>query len=241
MKQVFTIVTLLMLFATSFSQQMATNDALYSFGKYIFDNFKAGNTDKIIAAIDEELSDDQKEVISLALMTSLEKFKILKTNGQPKMLNVLQKKLKSGGTVLYIPVLIGNKIVSLRIGGVVLKGNTYKITGPVKLVDGKTEKELTNGYKAYMSKCFSCHGRMAEGGIGPNLTDDYWKHVRSEKDIFTVIKEGKTGTMMISYKNFMNDNEIANVTKYIEALTGQKVKKGKAPEGEKVIFDKNIY
>ena len=39
-------------------------------------------------------------------------------------------------------------------------------------------------------KCFACHGKLGEGGAGPNLTDDYWLHKGSLNDIFHTIKTG---------------------------------------------------
>src|SRR5690606_18924375 len=35
---------------------------------------------------------------------------------------------------------------------------------------------LAQGQETYVSKCAVCHGNKGEGGVGPNLTDEYWLH-----------------------------------------------------------------
>lgn len=50
--------------------------------------------------------------------------------------------------------------------------------------------DLAAGKEIYVQACEACH--LADGGgtVGPNLTDDYWLHGGSVKDIFKSIKYG---------------------------------------------------
>jgi len=50
------------------------------------------------------------------------------------------------------------------------------------------EASLNSGKTIYMDNCAACHGRAGEGGVGPNLTDEYWMHSGGVKDIFKTIK-----------------------------------------------------
>lgn len=42
---------------------------------------------------------------------------------------------------------------------------------------------IPEGQQLFDSNCASCHGQGGKGGIGPNLTDDYWINVK-EQDVF---------------------------------------------------------
>src|SRR6218665_1428572 len=44
--------------------------------------------------------------------------------------------------------------------------------------------ELASGKDLFVAICPTCHGRSGEGGVGPNLTDEYWLHGGGGKDIF---------------------------------------------------------
>src|SRR5205823_755771 len=47
-------------------------------------------------------------------------------------------------------------------------------------VDESTVKEISEpselaaGKELFISTCAACHGKFGEGGVGPNLTDEYW-------------------------------------------------------------------
>src|SRR5690606_6338996 len=56
------------------------------------------------------------------------------------------------------------------------------------LVSG--DAELENGELLYVQNCSPCHAKDGGGTVGPNLTDEYWIHGGSVKDIFSVIKYG---------------------------------------------------
>jgi cytochrome c oxidase cbb3-type subunit 3 len=72
---------------------------------------------------------------------------------------------------------------------------------------------------------------MAEGKVGPNLTDDYWKNGGDIKDLFKTIKYGIKGTGMKSWKTDISASQIAQVASYILSLKGSNPPGAKAPEG----------
>jgi cytochrome c oxidase cbb3-type subunit 3 len=91
--------------------------------------------------------------------------------------------------------------------------------------------DLKAGSALFASNCVSCHGASAEGKIGPNLTDQYWKHGGDIKDLFKTVKLGVTGTGMKSWKTDLSALQMAQVTSYILSLQGTNPANGKAPEG----------
>lgn len=82
--------------------------------------------------------------------------------------------------------------------------------------------------------CFACHGMNGEGNqLGPNMTDDYYKHGCSEADLVKVITDGVAGTAMVPYGAQLKPEEIKQLAKYIISLRGTNPANAKAPEGEK--------
>jgi len=106
------------------------------------------------------------------------------------------------------------------------------ITDVVELKNATLSDQLLDGEKIFKRRCYACHGKEGKGGIGPNLTDNYWKLVDSEESFIDVITNGKKGTMMIAYKNYLKPQEIKDVILYIKALKGKVVKSPKKPEGK---------
>lgn len=92
-------------------------------------------------------------------------------------------------------------------------------------------EDLKAGSALFAANCVSCHGASAEGKIGPNLTDQYWKNGGDIKDLFKTVKLGVTGTGMKSWKTDLSAMQMAQVTSYILSLQGTNPSNGKAPEG----------
>ena len=96
---------------------------------------------------------------------------------------------------------------------------------------------IAKGKEIYTEKCVACHGASGEGGVGPNLTDEFWIHGGSVKDIFRTIKNGVPEKGMISWKATLKPNEMQDVSNYIVSLGGTNPPNGKAPQGEKAVAD----
>ena len=60
--------------------------------------------------------------------------------------------------------------------------------------------EMDEAKQVFQQNCIACHGPEAGGGIGPNLTDDYWIHGAGVQDIFAVIQNGVVEKGMLAWK-----------------------------------------
>ena len=47
----------------------------------------------------------------------------------------------------------------------------------------ENEEFLGQAKEVYATMCSACHGRYAEGKIGPGLNDDYWTYPQNEHDV----------------------------------------------------------
>lgn len=91
--------------------------------------------------------------------------------------------------------------------------------------------DLAKGKSSFVTKCAACHGQNGEGGVGPNMTDEYWINGGGIKNVFKIIKYGKQEKGMISWQNQMNPTEMQQVSSYILTLKGTNPANPKAPQG----------
>lgn len=95
-------------------------------------------------------------------------------------------------------------------------------------------KAISEGKKVYDANCLACHGAKGEGKVGPNLTDEYWLHGNTIKNIFHVVSEGVPQKGMISWKKQLNPLQIQQVSSFIIGIKGSNPPNPKAPQGEKM-------
>ncbi|MFD2100721.1 cbb3-type cytochrome c oxidase N-terminal domain-containing protein [Flagellimonas iocasae] len=114
----------------------------------------------------------------------------------------------------------------------------YKKTAK-DLVDASTVEylsdpaDLSAGEKIFQTNCVVCHTADGGGGIGPNLTDQYWILGGGIKNVFNTISEGgRDGKGMIAWKQSFKPAEIAQVASYVISLGGTTPANPKAPEGD---------
>ena len=91
---------------------------------------------------------------------------------------------------------------------------------------------LAEAKEIFTTKCFACHGKLGEGGAGPNLTDNYWLHKGSINDIFQSIKHGYPDKGMQSWANVYTPKQISYLASYIKTLHGTNPPNAKAPQGD---------
>jgi cytochrome c oxidase cbb3-type subunit III len=91
---------------------------------------------------------------------------------------------------------------------------------------------LARAKEIFDVKCRACHGKLGEGGAGPNLTDDYWLHNGSLNDIFHTIKAGYPDKGMQSWATDFTPKEISFLAGYIKTLRGTNPPNAKAPQGD---------
>jgi cytochrome c oxidase cbb3-type subunit III len=98
----------------------------------------------------------------------------------------------------------------------------------------KDDTSIKEGKKMFTQNCVACHAADGGGGVGPNLTDEFWLHGGNVKSVFHTISEGVAEKGMISWKKSINPLQIQQITSYIFTLKGTKPAKPKEPQGEKV-------
>lgn len=92
--------------------------------------------------------------------------------------------------------------------------------------------EINLGKSMYDVNCAACHGQSGEGGLGPNLTDEYWLHGGGIKEVFTTIKYGVPEKGMISWKAQLRSSDMQKVASYILSLQGTEPPNAKEPQGD---------
>lgn len=93
---------------------------------------------------------------------------------------------------------------------------------------------LASGETIFRTNCAACHGDNGEGGVGPNLTDDYWLHGDGIKDVFKTVKLGYPDKGMKSWQQDLGARQIHEVASYVKSLHGTNPANPKEPEGELV-------
>jgi cytochrome c oxidase cbb3-type subunit III len=99
----------------------------------------------------------------------------------------------------------------------------------------KDSKAIEDGKKLYTQNCVACHAADGGGGVGPNLTDEYWLHGGNVKSIYHTISEGVAEKGMIAWKKSLNPLQIQQITSYIFTMKGTKPANPKEPQGEKEV------
>jgi len=116
----------------------------------------------------------------------------------------------------------------------------YKKTAPDLLTADKVvlltdAGDIAAGKAIFDANCVVCHRADGGGGIGPNLTDEYWILGGDVKEIFNTIMEGgRDSKGMVAWKQQIKPSDIQKVASYILSLQGKNPADGKAPEGDKV-------
>jgi len=94
---------------------------------------------------------------------------------------------------------------------------------------------IATGEKLFKLNCVGCHGPgggSMPGGVGPNLTDDYWLHGGSVKDVFKTIKYGVPAKGMQSWEKNFTPEQIQQLASYIKSIRGSNPANAKEPQGE---------
>lgn len=92
--------------------------------------------------------------------------------------------------------------------------------------------DIAKGKSSFVTKCAACHGQAGEGGVGPNLTDEYWIHGGGINNIFKTIKYGVQEKGMIAWEAQMQPIEMQQVASFIMSLKGTNPANAKAPQGD---------
>ncbi|MGE4131121.1 MAG: cbb3-type cytochrome c oxidase N-terminal domain-containing protein [Bdellovibrionales bacterium] len=91
------------------------------------------------------------------------------------------------------------------------------------------------GHGVFQAKCAVCHGQELQGGIGPNLTDDYW--INGKGTIVDILKVMRTGVLdkgMPSWQGQVPEADLKAVAVFVAKSNGSNPPNPKPPQGEKV-------
>jgi len=92
---------------------------------------------------------------------------------------------------------------------------------------------INAGQELFAGNCAACHAMDGGGGIGPNLTDEYWIHGGDIQSIFKVVKYGVVEKGMIPWQDQLSAEEMQQVSSYILSIQGTATVNPKDPQGEK--------
>jgi cytochrome c oxidase cbb3-type subunit 3 len=88
------------------------------------------------------------------------------------------------------------------------------------------------GKSVYKTNCVSCHGAEGGGLVGPNLTDEHYKNVKTIEDMYRVINNGAGAGAMPAWQNRLDQNERILVAAYVASMRGTEPSGSpKGPEG----------
>ncbi len=115
----------------------------------------------------------------------------------------------------------------------------FRSTSKEAIVDAETvtiltdESDLNRGKAVYNLNCAACHIADGGGGIGPNLTDEYWILGGGIKNVFaTITNGGRDGKGMVAWGKTLKPKDIQKVASYIMTMQGTVPAKPKPPQGE---------
>lgn len=94
-------------------------------------------------------------------------------------------------------------------------------------------KMVGEGRSIFLQRCAICHANDGGGGIGPNLTDNFWLNCDGKAaGILTVVSNGVDGKGMPPWKQVLSADEVKKVTAFVLSLRGSKPAKAKPPQGD---------
>lgn len=105
--------------------------------------------------------------------------------------------------------------------------------GMIRLAESKDADVLKRGERLYFNNCTPCHGQLAQGVIGPNLTDEYWLHGGTTQDLLNSVIEGIPDKGMRSWKWDLTPKDMASIVAYVNSLNGSNPPNAKEPQGAK--------
>ncbi|HLI34361.1 MAG TPA: c-type cytochrome [Terriglobia bacterium] len=95
------------------------------------------------------------------------------------------------------------------------------------LVFGSPAFAATDAAQLFKSKCSMCHGVDGKGFSAihtPDFTSPKWQASMTNKEITTVITNGKKGTAMPAFGNKLKSEEIQALVHYLRSLNSAKKK-----------------
>lgn len=82
--------------------------------------------------------------------------------------------------------------------------------------------------------CLSCHAADGGGLVGPNMTDDYYLHLRNREDMIPLVRDGLIERGMLPFQDTLTEREIELISAYMADLRGTTPASPKEAQGELV-------
>ncbi|MDQ2890856.1 MAG: c-type cytochrome [Gemmatimonadota bacterium] len=136
---------------------------------------------------------------------------ILACSGQPEKL----REGSQGG----IPLPKDSTLARIALGDVAGSARNTLLTLIRNPYEGNTGAMEAGGQLFIRMNCVGCHGYDAKGGMGPNLTDTYWRYGGSPAEIYKSISEGRPQGMP-AWGAMLTSDEIWKLTAYVQSLGG---------------------
>lgn len=129
----------------------------------------------------------------------------------------------------YVELSQANETASVEKAAYLKKGANNVDENTVIMMSGS---DITEGSSLYAKNCVACHGANGQGGVGPNLTDDYWIHKGGIKDIFYTIKYGWAEKGMKSWQVDFSPMQMAQLASFVKSLHGTNPAAAKEKQGD---------
>lgn len=100
------------------------------------------------------------------------------------------------------------------------------------VVFDESSEALAAGKVLFEGNCAACHAQDGGGGVGPNLTDEYWIHGGSISDVFKIVKYGVVEKGMVPWEDQLSPEQIQQVSSYVLTFKGKSAANPKEPQGE---------
>lgn len=82
------------------------------------------------------------------------------------------------------------------------------------------DASIEAGRAVYMQNCVACHGTDLKGGIGPDLSDEVWKHGGTVDEIRATVDVGVPEAGMLAWGPILGPDKVANVSAFVHAEGG---------------------
>ena len=113
-----------------------------------------------------------------------------------------------------------------HVAGAAQAGSALGMANPI----GDNPRSVAQGHRLYMAmNCAGCHGYKGEGGMGPKLTDTYWRYGGTPAQIYQTLVEGRPQGMP-AWGRALPPVKLWELTAFVSSLGGG-VPPGRAQPG----------
>jgi cytochrome c oxidase cbb3-type subunit 3 len=91
---------------------------------------------------------------------------------------------------------------------------------------------VARGKELFGSMCSPCHRADGGGGIGPNLTDNYWLHGSKPSQVYKTVYDGVAAKGMPTWGPQLGEDRVESAVAFVLSIRGTHVAGGKAPQGD---------